>query len=399
MAEKLFKNEFINKFVIDYDLLNFTNQDLNSLNLELENYDQLFLDPQVEKNLISKNELLSSFAISKAEDSELTLSEAEEVYLSVINNPDYRFLKKKLDSKEILTQKDYEKLEFLNIVKTVRKYNQSLPKLDEITLEFIKDLHMQLTQGLDLFKPYLRDFTFYKSGQWRDNDTIRVSDYIPSQFNEIVPCIEELLLWFKSNQTITNVGVFHTILYAIHPFNNGNKRVARVLEHILLRIIGINRKNLYSTSYYYHQEKARYYKYLLFSLEKRNLNYFVSFFQEAVALSIATVIQSSLEVERSKFVKSKNVNEYIKYILQTLIKKRELQFGTMQKLLKKKMSKQTFVNYLQQAADDGLLIRRQHGKSTYYKLNAIFKEEAIFDGILNKIKSKLSYIPDNIKLS
>lgn len=399
MVQYPFKNKFTSPFLIDYSLLLLTNGELKDLDAELSTYDQLFFDPLVEKNLISKNELLSSFAISKAENSTLTLSEAQEVYSLVLNDPNYTFIKKKIEKNKQPSQKDYEKLEFLNIVKTVRKYNQNLPNLQEITPDFIRSLHIQLTQGLDFFAPYLPGFTVYKSGLWRDNDAIRVADYEPAPYKDIISCVEEVLSWFNKNQTITNVGVFHTILYAIHPFNNGNKRVARVLEHILLRIIGINSKNLYSTSYYYHQEKARYYKYLLYSLEKKNLNYFVSFFQEAIALSTITVIQSGLEAKRFQFVKNTGASEQVRTILQMLIKRRELQFGTLFKLLRNKMAKQTFVNYLQQAVDAGLVTKRQAGRATYYKLNAVFKEEEIFDALLEKIRPRLSYIPDAIKLS
>ena len=396
---KLFHNLFLNKFVLDYESLSFQDKDLKHFDNELKKCDQLFFDPQVEKNLISKNEFLSSFAISKAENSTLTLSEAQNVFDLVLVNSDYTFIKEKIKNDHKLTIKDYEKLEFLNIVKVVRKYNQNLPQLEDITIEFITNLHLQLTQGLDIFQRYLPDFNIYKSGLLRDNDTIRVGDYVPAEYQEIAPCIDEILSWIKENQTITNVGVFHTLLYAIHPFNNGNKRVARVLEHLLLRIVGINNKNLYSTSYYYHQEKSRYYKYLLYSLEKKNLNYFVSFFQEAIALSILTVVQSGLEVQRYQFIKAQNIDNTTKLLLQTLIKRRELQFGTFFKLLRKKMSKQTFISYLQRAVDGGLILRREAGRATYYKLSLTTKEEEFFDGLLTQVQAKLNYIPDSIKLS
>ncbi len=399
MVQKIFDNKFINSFVVDVSLLPFTDSALRDLDTELNTYEQFFLDPAVEKNLISKNELLASFAISKAENSTLTLAEAEEVYSLVLSNSNYSFIQKKLQAKDRLTRKDYEKIEFLNIITTVRKYNQQLPTLNDVTLSFIQDLHKQLTQGLDVFATFLRDFTPYRSGQWRNNDTICVGSYIPAPYQEIVPCIEEILAWFKSYPTITHEGIFHTLLYAVHPFNNGNKRVARVLEHLLLRIIGLNSKNLYSTSYYYHQEKARYYKYLLYSLEKKNLNYFTAFFQEAVALSIITVVQSGLEVQRLQFIKRKDVPLFTKYILHAFVKRRELQFGTLLRLVHKKMAKQSFVNHLQQATADGLIIRRQVGKATYYRLNATFKEEAILDELLGRITAIVPYVPDSIKLS
>ena len=137
----------------------------------------------------------------------------------------------------------------------------------------------------DIFKKHLSDFTVYKSGTWRDNDEIRVGTYVPAPYVEIEKGVSELIGWLKDNQTITGIAVFHTAIYGLHPFNNGNKRVCRILEHVLLRGLGLNNKNLYSTSYYYHKQKARYYKYLLYSLERKNLNHFVSFVLESFVLS------------------------------------------------------------------------------------------------------------------
>ena len=399
MIQNLFQQPFLSNFLIDYNLLPFTNNELKNFDEELNKYENFFLDPQLEKTLISKSEFLASFAISKAENSSLTVAEAQEVYQQISQNPDYQFVLKKILNNKPATIRDYEKAEFINIVKTVRKYNQNLPKLETINIEFIKNLHYQLTQGLDFFESYVNDFTVYRSGELRNNDTIRVGEYVPAPYNQIESNLLELLNWLKNDLTPTNVGVFHTAFYAIHPFTNGNKRTARVLEHILLQLSGTNKKAFYSTSYYYHQEKARYYKYLLSSLQKKNFNYFVSFFQEAIVISIGTVIQSSLEVQRSKFIKSQDPSMQIKLILQQLVKRRELQFGALYKLLRKKMARQTFVNYLQQATENGLLLKRGAGRATYYKLNVNFKEEDILDTFLQKAQLKLSHIPTSLKLS
>src|SRR3989338_5294502 len=193
----------------------FTNEEIKRIDTQLGEYEQIFLNPDIERNLISRNELLASFAISKAENSSLTLKEAQDVYDVILSNEEYTFISDK----------------------------------------------------------YLPDFTVYKAGNFRDNDLIRVGTYTPAPHKEIEKGVEELLTWLKEHKTITDVALFHTALYALHPFNNGNKRVCRVLEHPFFRNLGINQKNLYSTSYYYHKQKERYYKYLLYSLERKNLNH------------------------------------------------------------------------------------------------------------------------------
>src|SRR3990167_2945497 len=228
--------QFLDQFVLAEDLLPFKNEEIITLDQELTAYEQIFINPNVERSLISKNVLLASFAISKAENSTLTLSEAKE-----------------------------------------------------------------------------------------DNDFIRVDNYVPSPRILIVEGVNELIEWLKKNFSITNVAVFHTALYALHPFCNGNKRVCRVLEHILLRALGINHKNLYSTSYYYHQEKERYYKYLLYSLERKNFNHFTSFILEAVVLSIIAVLKTSLETKRDAYLVRAEIDDKIKFILRPLIKRHEIQ--------------------------------------------------------------------------
>lgn len=399
ITEKPFKHTFLNQFVLASSLLPFSDEEIRKLDSDLNKYEQLFLNPDVEKNLISKNELLASFAISKAENSTLTLDEAKNVYAFILDNEDYKFISEKLKRKEKLTQKDHDKLEFFNIAKTFRNINQNQITIKDITAEFIKDLHRKLTQGLDVFKDHLPRFDLYKSGRFRDSDDIRVDDYKPAPYPEIEKGIEELLKWIKQNQAITTVGMFHIAFYALHPFSNGNKRVARVMEHIFLRSLNINQKNLYSTSYYYHKERSRYYKYLLFSLKKRNLNHFVSYFQEAIVLSIISVIKMSLEVKRQEFVSSKGLDEQTRTILKPLIKRHELQFKKLYNAVSRKMARQTFVNYLEKATSDGIIIRRGEGRSTYYSLNSSFQEEKEFYRLRDFIKLKLSYIPDEIKLA
>jgi len=399
ITEKPFRQPFLSQFVLVSSLLPFLDNEMQKLNSDLDLYEQLFLNPDIEKNLISKNELLASFAISKAENSTLTLPEAQDVYDLILQNEDYTFFREKLKVHKKLTQKDYDKLEFYNIAKTFRNYNKNPVHINDVTPGYIIDLHKQLTQGLDIFEKHLPDFNVYKAGNWRDNDNIRIGEYRPAPYTEIKKSVTELLDWIKQSHTITSVGIFHTAFYALHPFNNGNKRVARVLEHIFLRSLDTNKKNLYSTSYYYHKERERYYKYLFYSLERKNLNHFVSFFQEAFVLSIVSVIKTSLEAKRSDFLISRETDDQVKMIFKPLIKRHEVQFKNLFKCVAKKMARQTFVNYLQQATDEGIVIRRDAGRATYYSLNVSPREEETFHNLLNFVKTKLLFIPDDIKLA
>ena len=395
---KPFSQPFISDFVWTPQTLPFTSEEIISFDKELSVYEQVFLNPDIEKNLISKNELLASFAISKAEDSQLTLQEARDVYNLVLSDPNYDFIREKLKAKEKLTNKDYDKLEFFNILKTFRSINQEPFTIDDLTPLKIREFHTNLTQGLDIFKDYLSDFTVYKSGLWRDNDLIRVGSYVPAPHTEIEKGVEELIAWLKENQIITGIAVFHTALYGLHPFNNGNKRICRILEHVLLRSLNINNKNLYSTSYYYHRQKARYYKYLLFSLERKNLNHFVAFVQEALVLSIIDVVKTSLEVKRQEFIARQELEGQMALVLKPLVKRGEVQFKSLARITRGKIARQTLVTYLSRAVGQGILRRRETGRVTYYGLNFEAPEIETLQKWLGFAKQRLAFIPDNIKL-
>lgn len=392
----IFAGSFLSEFTLNVSQLPFVDAELLSFDKKLGEYEKVFLNPDIESNLISKNELLASFAISKAENSALTLQEARSVYDLVVANKGLTFLSEKLKSGQKLITRDFEKLEFYNIAKVFRSQSQKILKINDLTPSFIKNTHKELTAGFDIFKNYLSNFTVYKSGIFRDNDEIRVGTCVPAPYREIEGGVEELLSWISKNQNITSIGVFHTALYGLHPFNNGNKRVCRILEHLLLRSIGLNKKNLYSTSYYYHKEKSRYYKYLLASIERKNLGHFVSFFQEALFYSMVDTVATSLEVKRADFVEQQDVNSAFKAIVKPLYKRREVQYKNLWKLSRKKMAEQTFVNYLQQGLEKEILSKRESGRAVYYKLNKTFEEEKTINDWLLGAKGKLSYVPESL---
>lgn len=388
-----FSGSFLSSFILTPKLLFFTNDEIISLDKKLNRFEQIILNPEIEKGLITKNEILTSFAISKAENSSLTFAEAQDIYNLMKNDHTYDFLNQKIKNQKKLTQKDHDKLEFFNIAKTFRKISSMRFNFNDLNTNFIKNIHKDLTLGLDIFSKTLPDFTLYKSGTWRDNNEIRVGSYSPSDFRKIDNSVQELTNWIIKSPNPTNIAIFHTSLYALHPFNNGNKRVCRILEHLLLKSIGLNSKNLYSTSYYYHKEKERYYKYLLFSLERKNLNHFTNFVQEAIVLSIVSVVKTSLEAERLEFINNQNVDNQIKAIVKPLIKQKQIQFKNLFKINKKKVSRQTFVNYLAKSVDMKIVTKKEIGKTTYYSLNFSSHEEIALDEWLEFASKKLKYIP------
>src|SRR3990167_3994895 len=139
-TKKPFTHTFLSEFVFTPTLLPFVDDEIVKLDTELGEYEQVFLNHDIERSLISRNELLASFAISKAENSSLTLQEAQDVYAVILANEEFTFISDKLKAKQKLTRKDYEKLEFFNIAKTFRNLNQTPLKIDDVSPDTILDI-------------------------------------------------------------------------------------------------------------------------------------------------------------------------------------------------------------------------------------------------------------------
>jgi Fic family protein len=394
-----FKTPFLNTFFINLSKLNFSDKDLKKIDEILKDYSRQEIDWQLEDDLQDNNQMLASFAVSKAENSSLTLKEAEDIYKAIKSGnlgDDFLFLKDKLKHKEKLTQVDHDKLEYKNIASGFRYFADKKIKIKDLSLDLILDIHHRLTLGLDIFSDYLEGFEIYRSGKLRNDDKTRVGRYQPVNHKQIKESVSELITWLQKNPSLTNIFIFHIALYAIHPFKNGNKRVCRLLEHYLLQDLGYNQKDLYSLSYYYHKEKDRYYKYLFESLIKRDFSYFVSLASEALYFSVCAVIASVLSRKKEDVIKNSGLEKDTISIIRPLIKRRQANFTKLLALNKRKVSRQTLANHLNLAVDKGVLAKNKLGRNVFYFISGDYEEERILRESLRLAQEKNLFIPNNL---
>lgn len=390
-----FKTGFLSTFFLYRDKIRPNEALLRELDKLAAAYEKKEIDQESLILLRRRNLLLFSFAVSKAENSTLTLAEAEEAYQAVVNGSfgdSLSVLKKKLISGGTLTQKDHDRLEYANIAKVVNSLEGRKIELKDIDSEFIITLHRELTEGLDIFAEHLSGFEPYHSGHLRRDDETRVGDYVPAPAKEIKDDIETLLSWLKNNPSTENAFIFHAALYAIHPFKNGNKRVCRIIEDIIIKALGYNAGGLYSGSYYYHKHQPRYYKQLIDTLNSHNLSRFAAFASEALFYSILGVINSAWQKKKLTFLESSGLSKSVIKALKPLVKKRELKFTKLAALNKHKISKQTLINYLEEAAT--FINRREQSKYVYYSLKGDYPEESIVLNFLKEAREAEVFVPD-----
>ncbi len=153
--------------------------------------------------------------------------------------------------------------------KEVLNYNKALVRLDEFiknkkdvfTLPLILEIQKIVTQGLvaDFHCGHLR-----KEPVFVNDPQIRQTIYWPPEHKEVPALMDDLLSFINSDENTIDplilAGIFHKQFVIIHPFIDGNGRVARLATKVLLARMGLDTFNLFSFENYYNQNVSRYFQ-------------------------------------------------------------------------------------------------------------------------------------------
>lgn len=140
-----------------------------------------------------------------------------------------------------------------------------------------------------------------QAGHYRKNEVV-VKDALtgevsfkPPSFKEVPTLIHDFLTWLNSPDSTQIHPVFvaaitHYVLSYIHPFVDGNGRVARALATMVLFIRNYDIKKFFSLEEYFDKDARRYYKALqdisnqeVSSLSERDLTSWIEYFCQGLA--------------------------------------------------------------------------------------------------------------------
>jgi Fic family protein len=173
------------------------------------------------------------------------------------------------------------KIELVNYVDALDLVDRRLDDGSlELTSEFLKELHGVTTRGLGRdsdphFKPR-------HEGEWRDGTAVvvdRTTNRIMHEGpppEEVAPRMESMFAWVdarlaKREPAFVVAGVVHYGITDVHPFADGNGRVARLLQAALLMKAGALPGRMFSFERYYADDRSAYYEGLR-SVRCRTLN-------------------------------------------------------------------------------------------------------------------------------
>ncbi len=246
----------------------------------------------------------------------------------------------------------------------------------EITEHFIKSLHQLLLSGIEYTYAKGRDGQLIQKpltlGKYkiRPNHVLTVSGKIHhySEPEQVQIEMEKLLHWYHSKEAqnisvVERASIFHYRFVSIHPFDDGNGRLARLLMNLILM------KDGYPPCIIQNENRKRYLSELEKIDETQTFDFFTLFIAEELLKTMEIVYNLML---KKKFVdywvlEKPNREERKKLILFTA-RGKEFSIGQMHDALPQ-IKRPTLKKDLQELVSSGHLQKKGVGKGVTYSLD------------------------------
>jgi Fic family protein len=310
----------------------------------------LRIPKKLELNLNRDNMIQSSYASNKIEGNPLTLPEVTNLLL---------------DDRVPTNRDEKEVVNYFSFLKKLDTY-----KDQGFTLELVRDIHKQLMQGVQEKPGVIRDSKVV-IGKYRGEKgavSFRVKHDPPfHKRSKIEKSLRELLTWSKQEHdlpAIIHIGNFHHEFVYIHPFEDGNGRVCRVLTSLMFI------KNDYLINKYfvlddYYDIDRTLYSDKLHSADDGDKTEWLEYFSEGVMYSMQSSLARINNAMRTLTIKERPTTQE-KKVLEMMLEQPEITSTEVAGRLK--VSRQQAHNLLKSLVEKSLIERKGTTKSSYYIL-------------------------------
>ncbi len=187
-------------------------------------------------------------------------------------------------------------------VQEVLNYREVLKYIDKIREELVTEDILLEIHRLTTKKILLED----QSGKYRKvqvkvaNSATGEASYVPPNQNKVPSLTHEFFFWLNrlsqdEIHPVIKAGITHYGLAAIHPFVDGNGRVARAVANLVLFKEGYDIKKFFSIEEYFDKDATRYYSVLQQvsnqseDIWQRDLTVWIEYFTEGLAEELARI--------------------------------------------------------------------------------------------------------------
>jgi len=210
------------------------------------------------------------------------------------------------EGRQIMAKRKDEQ-EVLNYLSTLNK----IPEFSKQSLELddLLEIHFDLTKDTlsnNADEGILRNRQVYVGR--RDGSVV----FMPPQTEEVHRLVIDFLNWFNSSKLhkmnpVIIAGLTHYELVRIHPFIDGNGRLARVMATLALYKFGFDLKRFFALDDYYDSNRQEYYKALQeVDPNTIDLTKWLEYFTKGVEISLEKVKDKVIGLSKDiKFLKEK----------------------------------------------------------------------------------------------
>jgi Fic family protein len=259
-----------------------------------------------------------------------------------------------------------QELEVNNYLKAMRWIEDNCDRqIDEKT---VFQLHRQIVSGL---------LEESRIGQYKEKQNYVINEEGIKQFQPTSPketpaAVADLLDWLNSRDTrqlhsIVTCAVFHHRLVSIHPFPDGNGRLARALCTLILYQRGYDLHHIFSLDEFFAANRQRYYQKLQQARAlDNNLTHWIEYVAEGVAQTLKNVKKriEDLQVTASHPVHLSPRQEEALRILRDNPSILGSQFTEQLHVSRARMNQ-----LLTPLIKSGLVVKEGESRATRYKLN------------------------------
>jgi len=221
-------------------------------------------------------------------------------------------LLKKDEAQNILLGKDVigrsrDIQEVINYRKVIEFIDEEAKKkIEKITEQLIKKLHKIITEKI---LPIEEQGEYRKKQVIIRNSQTGETTFKPPPSIEVPFLMREFVYWlntwdFQKIHPILKAGIAHHELVRIHPFLDGNGRVARTLATLILFLGGYDIRRFFSLEEYYDRDAISYYE----NLQKANsgdLTSWLEYFTLGAVIEFEKVKEKILKISKDIKLKEK----------------------------------------------------------------------------------------------
>jgi Fic family protein len=330
-----------------------TNKIFNNVAISERLYGQiesLKLPEKLQLNLKRTNLVQSTYYSNKIEGNPMTLPEVTNLLL---------------DDRVPVNRDEKEVANYFSMLEKLKEYKDK-----PLTVDFLTDIHKHVFEGVHEKPGQLRN-EIVAVGRYTGeggNVSFKVKHLPPFHAQaEIRQALEELLNWANHQAelpVVVKTGIFHHHFVYIHPFEDGNGRVCRILTALLFIKAGYRINKYFILDDYYDIDRILYSD-KLHSADEGDKTEWLEYYSDGVKYSLQSALVKAQTALRTLSIAERPTAKE-REVLEIMTSQPEITSTEVAQMLS--VSRQQAHNLLSSLVEKGLIQRQGTTKSSYYVL-------------------------------